>query len=88
MSCCRRARRLARDIVMTERAAMESLKTGGSKRTNRTLESPYRAVSISIPESMALMGLGASGWASGSQVWRGTIADFTPKPITIRTKTM
>ena len=38
---------------------------------------------MTIPDSSALMGLGASGCASGSHVCRGTIADFTPNP-TIR----
>ena len=27
---------------------------------------------MTMPDSSALMGLGASGWASGSHVWRGT----------------
>ena len=35
---------------------------------------------MTIPDSRALMGLGASGCASGSHVCMGTIADFTPKP--------
>ena len=37
--------------------------------------------SITTPDSIALMPLGACEWASGSQVCSGTSAAFTPKPI-------
>jgi hypothetical protein len=39
--------------------------------------------SITTPESIALIPLGAWVWASGSQVWSGTRALFTPNPATI-----
>jgi len=36
---------------------------------------------MSTPESMAEIGAGADGWASGSQAWNGTIAAFSPSPM-------
>ena len=39
------------------------------------------------PESTALAGLGATGWAVGSQAWRGTIPAFAPKPSRVRNVT-
>ena len=41
-----------------------------------------RPASITTPDSMALIPLGAWEWASGSQVCMGTMAIFTPNPIT------
>jgi hypothetical protein len=67
-------------MVITARKAMGNLNKLGLNARNRTLVRAYRPVSMTIPDNNALIGLGASGWASGSQVWRGTIADFTPNP--------
>ena len=33
------------------------------------------------PESIAEIGAGADGYASGSQPWKGTTPTFRPKPI-------
>ncbi len=41
-----------------------------------------KPASMTTPESMALIPLGACECASGSQVCNGTSATFTPKPIT------
>gem|GEM_PF-5005015 len=38
------------------------------------------------PESIADMGAGAEGWASGNQAWNGTRAVFSPKPNMKRTE--
>jgi len=35
---------------------------------------------MSTPDSMAEIGAGAEGCASGSQAWNGTTAAFRPKP--------
>ena len=37
---------------------------------------------MSTPESIAEIGAGADGWASGSHAWNGTRAAFRPKPAT------
>ena len=47
---------------------------------DRARRSATRPVSITTPESMALIPLGAWEWASGSHVCIGTRAIFTPKP--------
>ena len=39
------------------------------------------------PESIADIGAGAEGCASGSHAWNGTSAAFRPKPIMKRTVT-
>ena len=36
---------------------------------------------MSTPESMAEIGAGAEGWASGSHAWNGTRAALSPKPV-------
>jgi hypothetical protein len=40
--------------------------------------------SMIIPDSKALMGLGAAGWASGSHMCKGATAASTPNPTKIR----
>ena len=50
--------------------------SGANARSNAT-----RPASMTTPDSIALMPLGACECASGSQVCIGTNAAFTPKPI-------
>jgi hypothetical protein len=49
--------------------------------TARARSMAIKPISMTTPESIALIPLGACECASGSQVWRGTRATLTPKPI-------
>ena len=55
--------------------------TGSRKSAASTRSMATSPASITTPESMALIPLGACEWASGSQVCSGTRAALTPKPI-------
>src|ERR1700674_5385413 len=54
-----------------------------TKRTN-----PYTAVFNMTPDMRADTGLGAMGWARGSQTWRGIIPALVPNPKNANKKTI
>ena len=50
------------------------------KKLTKNLSNMYIGSLIIIPLSRAETLLGASGWASGSHEWNGTMAALTPNP--------
>ena len=58
----------------------------GKKSRSRHLMRAYAPALLTIPESNALIGLGAAVYASGSHVWNGAIAATTPNPTMMRVR--
>ena len=49
---------------------------------------PKTPLFVRMPESRALAGAGATGWAFGSQMCSGNMPAFAPKPIRAHTPTV
>jgi hypothetical protein len=83
-SSCMSASRFPTVIVSTAKTANAIFQSNnaGGKTPKTTRYMAYMPVLMTTPDSMALMGLGAAGCASGSHEWKGAMAALTPKPVT------
>ena len=55
----------------------------GPTRKNSTRITPSTPILVITPESTALAGAGATGWAVGSHACMGNMPAFTPKPTSM-----
>ena len=77
-------------MLMTPKTAMplaaQSVASGSIAKLKRRM--PYGPIFSRMPARMTEMGVGASTWASGNQVWKGNIGILMAKPMKSATKTI
>ena len=71
--------------VKCQAASPKSVPGAGLNSEKTVRKMPYAPALMITPDSSALAGDGAAGWAFGSQVWTGNMPALTPKPSTSST---
>ena len=78
-----------RNIVMTAGTSRRLPQPGTPSKSQQEMPiMPNTPLLVRMPESRALAGAGATGWAFGSQMCNGNMPAFAPKPTRAQTPTV